>query len=298
MNYRIGTRNSRLAMVQAEMLADAIRAAGNEAEIVSMTTSGDRILDKSLAQIGGKGLFMKELDEALFQGRTDLSLHCVKDMMPVVPDAYPVLGVSKREDPRDVLVLPKGQTEPVPGKPVGCSSIRRRLQFQKLYPGVAVKDVRGNVLTRLEKLDRGEYGALILAAAGLKRLGLEHRISRYFTPEEMLPAAGQGVLAVQGPKDLDTTGLEGFFDEDAYDAVRAERSYIRELNGGCTSPVCAYATIDGRKLTLRALYVKESETYDEETPYVIRSVEGDRSDAEAIGASLARSMLELLQERK
>lgn len=294
MNYRIGTRNSRLAMVQANMLEDAIRASGMEAEIVSMTTTGDRILDKSLAQIGGKGLFMKELDEALFQGKTDLSLHCVKDMMPEVPIDYPILGVSKREDVRDVLVLPKGQTELLPEKPVGCSSIRRRLQFHKLYPGVPVSDVRGNVLTRLEKLDRGEYSALILAAAGLKRLGLEERISRYFSTEEMLPAAGQGVLAVQGRADLDPAGLSGFFDEDAFYAVKAERAYIRELNGGCTTPVCAYATLEKEKLYLRALYVKASESYDEETPYIIRSAEGNKTDAEAIGQNLAREMKGLL----
>ena len=155
-----------------------------EVTLLTMKTTGDIILDRTLDKVGGKGLFVKELDRALIEGRSDISVHSLKDMPMEVPEELPLIAFSKREDPRDVLVLPKdavdkGITEPDLSKPIGCSGPGRQLQLQEIFPGCSVKPVRGNVLTRLEKLDRGEYGALILAAAGLKRLGLEDRITRY-----------------------------------------------------------------------------------------------------------------------
>ena len=183
-------------MVQSELVMDAIRAAHPEVglELVTMKTTGDKILDRTLDKVGGKGLFVKELDAALLDGRVDLTVHSCKDLPMEEDPRIPLAGFSRREDPRDVLVLPMGETELRRDRPIGCASLRRRLQLKALFPDRETAPVRGNVQTRLAKLDRGEYSALVLAAAGLKRLGLEGRISRYFQPEELLPAAGQGIL--------------------------------------------------------------------------------------------------------
>lgn len=196
----IGSRESRLAVVQSEMVRAFIqkKLPDTQVELLTMKTTGDKILDRTLDQVGGKGLFVKELDRALLSGRSDLSVHSLKDMPMEVDERLPLLAFSSREDERDALVLPQGVAELDIQKPIGCSSLRRTLQLKKLYPQMEFKSIRGNVQTRLAKLDAGEYSALVLAAAGLKRLGLEERISRYFTPEEVIPAAGQGILAVQG----------------------------------------------------------------------------------------------------
>lgn len=257
----IGSRESRLAVVQTELVRSYIEenCPDIRTEILTMKTTGDRILDRTLDQVGGKGLFVKELDYALLDGRSDLSVHSLKDMPMETPEELPILGFSKREDERDVLVLPKGALTCDKSLPLGCSSKRRSLQLRALFPDMEVKSVRGNVLTRLEKLDRGEYAGLILAAAGLKRLGLQERISRYFTVEEMLPAAGQGVLAVQGRKGVDYGFLEGFFDWETECAVLAERAFVRTLDGGCSSPVAAHAVAQGERLILTGLYCGETE---------------------------------------
>lgn len=187
-------QESRLAVIQSEAVLNYIREKnpGIKAELLTMKTTGDIILDRTLDQVGGKGLFVKELDRALLEKRSDLSVHSLKDMPMEVPEALPLVSFSRREDPRDVLVLPKGASRWDRSRPVGCASLRRMIQLQEMYPSVQFQTVRGNVLTRLRKLDAGEYGALILAAAGLKRLGLEERISRYFEPEEMIPAGRTG----------------------------------------------------------------------------------------------------------
>ncbi len=206
----IGSRESRLAVIQSEMVMDFIRenCPETELELLTMKTTGDLILDRTLDKVGGKGLFVKELDRALMDRRSDLSVHSLKDMPMEVPKELPIVAFSRREDPRDVLVLPEGCGEWSPGKPIRCSSLRRMIQLKELLPEAEFKPVRGNVITRLAKLDAGEYSALILAAAGLKRLGLEERISRYFEPEEMIPSAGQGILAVQGRAGGDYDYLE------------------------------------------------------------------------------------------
>ena len=255
-HIRIGSRDSRLAVIQSELVMGAIRASHPELELelVTMKTTGDKILDRTLDQIGGKGLFVKELDLALLEGRTDLSVHSCKDLPMEVPENLPILGFSPREDPRDVLVLPRGCDTLAPGKPIGCASPRRQAQLKLLFPGVEIRPVRGNVQTRLRKLDGGEYGALVLAAAGLKRLGLEGRISRYFSPEEMLPAAGQGVLALQGRSGEDYSWLDEYLDADTGRCVEAERAFVAALGGGCSAPVAAYAELEGNRLTLRGLF--------------------------------------------
>lgn len=285
----VGSRESRLAVIQSQMVIDYIREhhPQTETELLTMKTTGDLILDRTLDQVGGKGLFVRELDRALLEGRSDLSVHSLKDMPMEVPKELPLIAFSKREDPRDVLVLPKGADSWDRSRPVGCSSLRRMLQLAQLYPEVTFQTVRGNVLTRLRKLDEGEYGALILAAAGLKRLGLEQRISRYFEPEEMIPAAGQGILAIQGRKHEDYSCLEGFGDRDAACAAKAERAFVTELNGGCSSPVAAHAIVEGEKIRLLGLY------YDDKTKGWLKgSGEADVDEAEKLGKGLAQQLRE------
>ena len=250
-----------------------------------MKTTGDIILDRTLNKVGGKGLFVKELDRALMDGRSNLSVHSLKDMPMEVPEELPLLAFSKREDPRDVLVLPEGVTELNPDKPLGCSSLRRTLQLKKLYPEMEVKSIRGNLQTRLRKLDEGEYSGLILAAAGLKRLGLEKRISRYFTPDEMIPAAGQGILAVQGRKDQEYSYLDGYCDRDAWIAGSAERAYVRYLDGGCSSPVAAFAEVNGDEIFIRGLYYSEATG-----KWITGQIKGAADEGEKLGISLAKQL--------
>ena len=284
MKIRFGSRESRLAVIQSRMVMDAVQAAEPRAELelVTMKTTGDKILDRTLDQIGGKGLFVKELDLALREGKVDFTVHSLKDMPMQTPEDLPLVAFSKRADPRDVLVLPEGAAEMDREKPIGCSSRRRQLQLQKLYPGFDIQPIRGNVQTRLRKLDEGQYCALVLAAAGLKRLGLEHRIHRYFSTEEILPAAGQAILAVQARKETDASVLKSFHDEDAACCARAERAFVRQLDGGCTSPVAAFAQVEGDGLTLTGLYVSPDET-------VVRRgiLRGEKTNAEKLGADLA-----------
>ena len=283
----VGSRESLLAVVQANMVIDCLKAAHPEMEIelVTMKTTGDKILDRTLDKVGGKGLFVKELDAALRAGRADITVHSLKDMPMEVSEDLPLLCFSKREDPRDVLVLPEGVRSLAPGAVIGSSSLRRVLQLKALFPDNPVKPVRGNLQTRLRKLDEGQFGALVLAAAGLKRLGLENRISRYFTAEEIIPAAGQGILGVQGRRGEDHSYLDCFADAQTGYAALCERAFVRELDGGCTSPVCAHAVVNGDTISLRGLY------YDPATgEHRIGTDEGGLDEAEALGARLARAL--------
>ena len=283
----IGSRESKLAVLQSEMVRDYIKEKNPdlEVEILTMKTTGDIILDRTLDKVGGKGLFVKELDKALIDGRSILSVHSLKDMPMEVPEELPLLAFSKREDPRDVLVLPEGASELDKSKPLGCSSLRRTLQLKKLYPDMDVRSIRGNLQTRLRKLDEGQYSALILAAAGLKRLGLESRINRYFTADEIIPAAGQGILAVQGRKGEAYDFLEGYCDKDAWTAGSAERAFVKLLDGGCSSPVAAHAEILGDEIYLRGLYYNEKDG-----SYVTGTLRGNKADAESLGRELAETL--------
>ena len=282
----VGSRESRLAVIQSELAIQAIRACqpGLEVELLTMKTTGDKILDRTLDQVGGKGLFVKELDAALLAGRVDLTVHSSKDLPMETDPRLPLVAFSRRADPRDALVLPAGAKELDPAKPIGCSSLRRQLQLKALFPQMKTAPVRGNVLTRLEKLDRGEYAALVLAAAGLERLGLAGRVSRYFSVEEMLPAAGQGILAVQARADFDPACLREFHDPESRDCLLAERAFVRALDGGCSSPVAAYATVDGEALTLTGLYV------DSNGEACRQTISGPRGQGERLGAALAQDM--------
>ena len=289
MKLRIGSRESRLAVIQSQMVMELIAAAEPEAELelVTMKTTGDKILDKTLDKIGGKGLFVRELDQALRDGRADFTVHSLKDMPMQVPEDLPLAAFSSREDPRDVLVLPEGVTELDVSKPIGCSSRRRQLQLKQLFPNMDIQPVRGNVQTRLAKLEAGQFSALVLAAAGLKRLGLEGRISRYFTTEEILPAAGQGILVVQTRRGMDTQCLRLVQDEKTACCAKAERAFVRALDGGCSSPVAAHAVVEGEKLTLTGFYVSEDERIQRKG-----SISGGVTEAETLGSTLARILKE------
>lgn len=280
---RAGSRESRLAVVQTELVMAAIREreAACEIELVTMKTTGDKILDRTLDKVGGKGLFVKELDAALLDGRVDFTVHSCKDLPMDLDPRLPLAGFSRRADPRDALVLPEGTAELDRSKPIGCASARRALQLKRLFPGQPVAPVRGNVLTRLAKLDGGQYAALVLAVSGLERLGLEGRISRVFSTDEMLPAAGQGILAVQIRAGEDAGYLSAFLDRDGADCALAERAFVRRLDGGCSSPVAAFATVEGETLTLRGMDVTAA------GEPIFDTITGPRDQGEALGIALA-----------
>lgn len=285
---RVGSRASRLAVIQSELIMKQIEEACPDVktELVTMKTTGDKILDRTLDQIGGKGLFVKELDEALRAGEVDLTVHSLKDMPGVIPEDLPLSAFSHREDPRDVLVLPAGASEIDLSLPVGTSSLRRSLQIKELIPGAVTAPVRGNVETRLRKLDDGQYSALVLAAAGLKRLGLEGRISRYFSPEEMIPSACQGILGIQMRAGADTGIGEKINDPDSMHCALAERAFVKAIGADCGSPDTAFAQIEDGQIKLMGL------RYDAENDRVIRDcIRGNVTDAEGLGRELAYRMM-------
>ena len=284
---RIGSRESRLAVIQAEIVKELIQKnhPDIQVELVTMKTTGDKILDKSLELIGGKGLFVKELDKALLEGSIDISVHSLKDMPMEIPKELPIAAYSKREDPRDALICRPGCCEiPVDGV-IGTSSRRRSLQLKKLYPECTFRQIRGNVQTRLRKLEEEGYYGTILAAAGLSRLNMEHVIGRIFSTEEMIPAAGQGILAVQGRKGEDHFFLDCVENKKSRAEALAEREFVAVLDGGCTSPVAAHAEVNGNELKLTGLYYREEDdTYWTETRI------GNTADARQLGAALAEEM--------
>ena len=253
---RIATRESRLALRQAQMVADAIRAKypAIAIETVGMTTRGDQVLDRPLSQVGGKGLFVKELEVALSQGRADIAVHSMKDVPMELPPGFALGTFGTREDPRDAFVSVRyASLDALPrGAIVGTSSLRRECQLRHAFPQLAFRALRGNVNTRLAKLDAGDYDAIILAAAGLKRLGFADRI-RAFVPVEMaLPAIGQGILAVErraGREDLAAL-LSGFRDAHTEAAASAERALGLVAEGSCEVPVGALARVMGEALRL------------------------------------------------
>ena len=284
---RVGSRDSALAVVQSKMAIAAMQNVCPETgfELITMKTTGDKVLDRPLDAVGGRGLFVKELDQALYEGRCELTVHSLKDMPLCPPEELPVLALLEREDCRDVLVLREGLSE-LPAHPViGTSSHRRVLQGQRLFPDAEFKGIRGNLNTRLRKLDSGEYDALILAAAGLIRLGFADRISRYFSVEEMIPSAGQGILAIQGRRDRELPFVKMVHSEESAVLTRAEQGFVATLGGGCSSPTAASAVLENGKIKLRGLY------YKEETGEVcIGSIEGDAEKAAELGRKLAEQL--------
>lgn len=285
---RVGSRESKLAVVQATMVIQRLQQEHPEFhyELVTMKTTGDVILDRNLDQVGGKGLFVKELDIGLRAGQIDVAVHSLKDMPMVTPEDLPLIAFTARENPFDALIMPSGTLELDLTKPFGCSSPRRTLQLQKLYPGLTVSGIRGNVQLRLQKLDSGAFAATVLACAGLNRLGLESRITRVFTPDEMLPAAGQGILAIQARAGEDTDYLRCLDDPAARIAATAERAFVRRLDGGCSSPIAAFAELQGDRLLLRGLHYEPSTNR-----HVTGSLTGTVQEAEALGIAMAETLL-------
>lgn len=284
---RIGSRDSKLAVIQAEIIRNGILQVHPEfdVELITMKTTGDKILDRSLDKIGGKGLFVKELDKALAEGRVDICVHSLKDLPMEIPEEIPLVCLSKREDPRDVLLLKSGADEAIGSGIIGTSSNRRKIQLKKLYPEAEFKGIRGNVQTRLRKLEEEDYTATILARAGLMRLGMENVIARTFSVEEMIPAAGQGILAVQGRIGEDYSYLNGIHSQTSAYMAEAERGFVAALDGGCSSPIAAYASVQGKELKLIGLYDSGSEG-----EYRTGEITGSVEHAQKLGEQLAERL--------
>ena len=283
---RVGSRESALAVAQSKIVMQCIEENHRdiELELVLIKTTGDVILDRSLDAIGGKGLFIKELEQALLDGEIDIAVHSYKDMPYEDTPDLPIIALSKRDSPFDVLVLPEKVTEIDKSKPVGSSSQRRAIQFGMLYNDVDIKPVRGNVHTRLAKLDSGEYSALILAEAGLNRLNLQNRINHLFTPEEMIPSGSQGILAVQGLKGEDHSYLSVFHNRESGIVSNAERQFLNTLGSGCTSPVAVYGELHNNELVLVGMYVDDNGNVRK------GKLIGDISEAASLGEKLAKSL--------
>ncbi|MDO5293911.1 MAG: hydroxymethylbilane synthase [bacterium] len=286
----VGSRESELAIAQTNLVIAKLKKEypALEVEVKTYKTSGDRLQTQSIDVLTNKGLFVKELEEALLEGEIDFAVHSLKDMPMDVPEELPIVAVTKRGDPRDVVVFKEGSFDGLnhfPNMRVGTSSMRRKIQFQALYKEARVEEIRGNIMTRLKKLEDGEFDAVLLAAAGLQRVGLENRIGMYFEVDEILPAAGQGVLAIQAKREEDNSLLQAINDEETFLIATAERAYVNELGGPCTSPVTAYGEIKTHKLYLTGLY------YREDTNHFYReTIIADREAPEASGVSFAKYM--------
>jgi hydroxymethylbilane synthase len=283
----IGSRGSQLALWQARWIQGRLAAFGEDTRIEIIKTTGDKITDVPLAKVGTKGLFTKEIEEALLDGRIDLAVHSLKDLPTAVPEGLVIAAVPEREDPRDALVGRKLADLP-PGAKVGTSSLRRVAQIRALRPDLVIESVRGNVDTRLRKLDEGMYDAIVLAAAGLKRLGWESRIAEVLPPEIMCPAVGQGALAVEtrGDRGSGQQVCARLDHETTRVAVTAERALLGALGGGCQVPIGAYATCGAETLRLRGLVASP----DGES-VIRREISGTPSDAERLGSELGRELL-------
>ena len=254
----IATRESRLALWQAEHVQALLRQRGLSVELLGMTTKGDQILDRTLSKVGGKGLFVKELEVALEEGRAHIAVHSLKDVPMELPAGFALACVMEREDPRDAFVSPHyASLAQLPqGAVVGTSSLRRQVLLHALRPDLKIVPLRGNLDTRLRKLDEGQYDAIVLAAAGLKRLKMDERIRSIFEPEEMLPAAGQGALGIEIRSDREDLrlALQSLVDMPTWLRVTAERAVSRGMGGSCSVPLAAYATLEGDTLFIRAAW--------------------------------------------
>ncbi len=288
---RLGSRGSRLALWQAEFVRFEIeRRTGSKVEIVRIRTSGDMILDVPLARVGGKGLFVKEIEEGLLSGRIDLAVHSMKDVPTELPAGLAIAAITAREDPRDAfLSLRHGRFEALPhGAKVGTSSLRRQTQLLGLRPDLAVESLRGNLDTRIRKMEEGLFDAVVLAAAGLRRLGWEEKITQYLPVEMSLPAIGQGALGIEIRVD-DRPMREAVSvldDRSTALAVRAERGFLKRLEGGCQVPIAAYGRTDGDAVLLQGLVGRP-----DGSEIVRGSARGGAADPEGLGVGLAEQLL-------
>ena len=291
---KIGTRASLLAMVQSNWIKESIEKEYPDVkvELIKIVTKGDKILDVPLAKIGGKGLFVKEIEEALLRKEVDIAVHSMKDVPSELPDQLHLGIITKREDPRDAFISNRySSLEDLPqGAKVGTSSLRRKSQLACLRPDLVIEDLRGNLDTRLRKLDEGLYDAIILAAAGLNRLGLSERTTSCFTPDMMLPAVGQGAVGIElrrEDKEL-LKCLSCLDDRDTTIAVTAERGFLKRLEGGCQVPIGAFAEIGNNQVTLTGLVAEV-----DGGKVIKKSISGSPTDAESLGINLAEEILEL-----
>ncbi len=292
MKIRIATRKSALALWQANHVAAKLRDLPEvgDIELVPMSTRGDEILDRSLQKIGGKGLFIKELELAMQAGEADIAVHSMKDVPAELPEGFCIAAVLQRANHADALVSPNGQQlKDLPeGALVGSSSLRRQAQLRMMRPDLRIEPLRGNVNTRLRKLEDGDYDAIILAAAGLERLELDHHISQKFRPSEMLPAAAQGVVGIEclsSNEDLRAV-LAKLNDETAVQTTMAERAIAKALQASCQSPVATYAFVEGSSLHVTALVALPDGSRS-----IRDSVSGEPGDAEALGLALASKLV-------
>jgi len=289
----IGTRGSKLALWQAEWVKSELEKKYPDltVELLRIKTTGDKITDVPLAQVGGKGLFVKEIEEALLDGRADLAVHSMKDVPTEFPDGLSLRAIAEREDPRDALISKGVLFKDLPeGAKVGTSSLRRQAQLLALRPDLEIAQLRGNLDTRIRKLDEGQYDAIILASAGVRRLGWEACITELLSPDVFLPAIGQGAIGIETRTDDDETNeLIAFFDHrETSLAVRAERALLKRLEGGCQVPIAAYGTIseDGNELALTGLVAST----DGKT-IIKDSLTGPAAEPESLGTRLAESLL-------
>ena len=286
----IATRESRLALWQAEHVQALLRARGHSVSLLGMTTLGDQILDRSLSKVGGKGLFVKELEVALEEGRAHIAVHSLKDVPMELPAGFSLACVMEREDPRDALVSPRyASLDALPqGAVVGTSSLRRQVLLQALRPDLQIEPLRGNLDTRLRKLDEGQYDAIVLAAAGLKRLGLQERIRSEFAPTDMLPAAGQGALGIEIRSDRQDLleALAPLAHQPTWLTVTAERAVSRAMGGSCSMPLAAHGLLVDGVLHLDAAWGDP----DGRTPLVRASASAPvatLAQADALGTDIA-----------
>jgi hydroxymethylbilane synthase len=283
----IGSRGSQLALWQARWIQVRLQGFGVESRIEIIHTTGDKITDVALSKVGTKGLFTKEIEEALLSGVIDLAVHSLKDMPTDLPDGLTLGAIPEREDPRDAMVG-SSLDALAPKAKVGTSSLRRAAQLRAKKPDLEIENIRGNVDTRLRKLDEGQYDAIVLASAGLRRLGLENRITELLDPEVMCPAVGQGALAVETRAD-GGAALEiakRLEHRDSRIAVTAERAVLRALGGGCQVPIGAYATVDADAVHLRAIIVSP-----DGTEIIREHVSGPAGDAANLGRALGDRLL-------
>jgi len=293
----IATRESRLALWQAEHVRDLLRLRfGLAVELLGMTTRGDQILDRTLSKVGGKGLFVKELETALEEGRAHLAVHSLKDVPMDLPEGFALATVLDREDPRDAFVSPRyaSLAELPLGARVGTSSLRRVVQLGALRPDLVIEPLRGNLDTRLRKLDAGEHDAIVLAAAGLKRLGLAERIRSVFDPGRMLPCAGQGALGIEVRADASEllARLATLTHRPTWLAVQAERAVSRALGGSCSMPLAAHATWHGDTLVLQAALGHATQPLSPLLRAEVSAAVADDAQARALGERAATAIRE------
>jgi hydroxymethylbilane synthase len=283
----IGSRGSQLALWQARWVQDRLAALGFESRIEIIKTTGDKVTSVPLSSVGGKGLFTKEIEEALLARQVDLAVHSLKDLPTTIPDGLQITAIPEREDPRDAMVG-RRLVRLSQGARVGTSSLRRSAQLRRLRPDLLVESVRGNVDTRLRKLDEGQYEAIVLAAAGLTRLGWSDRITETLAPEVMCPAVGQGALAIEtradgGPGERACASIDH---PETRAAVTAERAALSSLEGGCLTPIGAHARVDGARLHIMGIVLSTDGAQS-----VRGEEEGPAAEAERVGGELGDKLL-------